>query len=306
MKRPFFSVIIPTYNRLNLLKKTLSSVMTQTFSDFEVLVVDNYSTDGTVDYMNSLANERIRYIRNDKNEERAFSRNRGLSLATGEFCTLLDSDDIMYPHCLQTAKNFIAEHEGVRFFHGLYDIVDDDDKKIKDITLSPLTNPYKQLCEGNFISCIAVFIKTELYQRFKFSEDRRMIGAEDYEIWLRMLVEYPIYRLSSVLCGMREHPGRSVYTDMYFSLEFQREQIIAAIHNNPPMKEKYGAYIHYINSNFYYHQAMFQFHLGNTGKGLGLLAKTVFAQPGILVKRRFAAMSKALFVSLPSKPTHRG
>ncbi len=304
MKSPFFSIVVPTYNRLPLLRQTLASILNQSFTDFEVIVVDNCSTDGTDSYMLSVEDVHVRYIRNDRNYERAFSRNRGLSLATGKFCTLLDSDDIMYPNCLEKAFHFINQNPKVTFFHGLYEIIDQNGKKKKDIFLEPLVNPNKQICQGNFISCIGVFIKTELYQTYRFSEDRRMIGSEDYEIWLRVMVEHPIHRLPGILCGMREHAGRSVYSDMYLNLEFQRNYITDAIECDFRMKENYGPYIHFINSNFYYHQAMYLFYTKQTKNGLRFLLKTVQTNPGILMKRRFTAMVKNLLLCGVSRNPH--
>lgn len=306
MKSPYFSVIIPTYNRLELLKKTLSSVLNQTFTDFEVLVVDNHSTDSTEEYMRSLTETRVRYFRNEHNEERAYSRNRGMSLAIGEFCTLLDSDDLMHAECLQLAMDFITARQDVRFFHGLYDIINHEGKKIKEISFEPLINPYEQICHGNFISCIAVFLNRDIYQRFQFSEDRRMIGSEDYEIWLRVLTKHPIHRMSAILCSMREHEGRSVYSDMYFNLEFQRKHIIKEIEIDPAMKEKYSMYLHLINTNFFYHQAMFYFNLGRVRRGTTFLLKSIQTYPRIILKRRFVAMIKAFLVALKSRAILRG
>lgn len=301
MSRPLFSIVVPTYNRRVLLEETLQSILKQTFSDFEVLVIDNCSTDGTEEFMLAFNDPRVRYFRNNRNQERAYSRNRGLSLAQGTFCTLLDSDDVMYPHCLQKANDFISANPDAMFFHGFYDIIDQHGAKIKDVRIEPITNAYQQLCEGNFISCIAVFVRTTLFERFKFSEDVNMIGSEDYEIWLRILAEYPVHRIESVMCGMREHRGRSVYTNMYANLEYQRRKVLSAIESDPVMNARFGLYLHLIDANYYYHQAMFQFHLGRVRQGWKFVVRTMAAQPSVVAKRRFAAMFKSLLCALRSK-----
>jgi len=302
MSQPFFSIVVPTYNRLAFLAETLQSILKQTFSNFEVLVIDNCSTDGTEEFMLAFNDPRVHYFRNDRNQERGYSRNRGLSLAKGTYSTLLDSDDVMYPHCLQKAKDFISANPEAMFFHGFYEIIDQHGAKIKDVRIEPIGNAYQQLCEGNFISCIAVFVRTALFERFKFSEDVNMIGSEDYEIWLRILAEYPVHRIESVICGMREHRGRSVYTNMYANLEYQRRKILSSIESDPVMHARFGLYLHLINANYYYHQAMFQFHLGNAGPGSVFLIKTIVAKPFIVINRRFAAMIRSLLSALMPKP----
>ena len=86
------SVVIPTYNRGDIISKSLDSISNQTYPDWEIVVVDNASTDNTAEVMQRYTtNPKIRYVVNDRNYERSYSRNRGMSLATGDFVTLLDS-----------------------------------------------------------------------------------------------------------------------------------------------------------------------------------------------------------------------
>src|SRR5882724_11938707 len=94
---PLFSVVIPTYNRAGLISRTLNSVLCQTYQDFEVIVVDDASTDDTEQILEPLIRtQKIRYIKHDQNYERAKSRNTGMENASGHFLTFLDSDDLMY------------------------------------------------------------------------------------------------------------------------------------------------------------------------------------------------------------------
>ena len=89
MCSPFFTVVIPTYNRADLLPLSIQSVLNQTFQDFEVVVVDNCSTDNTSQVMKQYTNDsRVRYFRNEQNMERGFSRNVGFHNGDGEFLTL--------------------------------------------------------------------------------------------------------------------------------------------------------------------------------------------------------------------------
>ena len=111
----FFSIVIPTYNRASLIFETLDSVLSQSYTNYEVIIVDNCSTDNTEELLQPLMlSGKIRYIRNAENKERSYSRNVGLENAKGDFLTLLDSDDFMYPDCLADAQKFILENSFIK------------------------------------------------------------------------------------------------------------------------------------------------------------------------------------------------
>src|SRR4030043_1639450 len=94
---PFFTVVIPTYNRSAFLKEALQSVLDQTFQDFEVLVIDDHSTDNTKEVVESFYDDRITYILNDRARGGAGTRNAGIFRARGEWVAFLDDDDIWLP-----------------------------------------------------------------------------------------------------------------------------------------------------------------------------------------------------------------
>ncbi len=97
MNNTFFTVIIPTYNRLELLKDAIQSVIDQTFSDFELIIVDDQSTDNTKEMVCSFCDERIKYFLNDHVKGPGGARNSGIFRAKGEWIAFLDSDDIWLP-----------------------------------------------------------------------------------------------------------------------------------------------------------------------------------------------------------------
>lgn len=106
---PFFSVIIPAYNRLPLLKEALESVFSQTFTDYEIIVVDDGSTDGTLEMLRCYG-KKIQLL-NQKNSGPGAARNLGASVAQGEYLAFLDSDDIWMPWALEVYKSAINNHE---------------------------------------------------------------------------------------------------------------------------------------------------------------------------------------------------
>ena len=116
--RPTFAVVIPTYNRAQRLLGTLETVFAQEEPPTEIIIVDNCSTDETAVVVGELASGRpeIRFIQHEENLERAASRNTGMSHATADYVTLLDSDDRMYPRNLREAGDFVVR-TGAKFFH---------------------------------------------------------------------------------------------------------------------------------------------------------------------------------------------
>ena len=121
MKQPFFSVIIPSYNRAVLIGKTIDSVLQQTFQDFEIIIIDNKSTDNTTEILRPyLRDERIRLHVQEQNYERSRSRNKGMELAAGQYLSFLDSDDILDANSLELAFQFVSSHSNTNIFYHHY------------------------------------------------------------------------------------------------------------------------------------------------------------------------------------------
>lgn len=110
MSNPYFSIIIPTYNRSKTIQKCLDSVLHQTFVDFEVLVIDNQSKDNTIELVQQNKDSRLITLINDKNYERCYSRNRGITHSTGNFILFLDSDDYFEMDHLQNWFDYLQNH----------------------------------------------------------------------------------------------------------------------------------------------------------------------------------------------------
>lgn len=107
---PFFSIIIPTYNRAHRLPKAIASILDQTFEDYELIIIDDASTDKTEELIKTYNDPRIHYIKNETNQERCNSRNTGIKAAKGEYICFLDSDDYHLPHHLETLAKAINEN----------------------------------------------------------------------------------------------------------------------------------------------------------------------------------------------------
>lgn len=247
---PFFSIVIPTYNRATLIERTLATIWQQTYPHYEVIVVDNCSSDNTEEVLASYVKaNRIRFIKHEQNLERARSRNTGMTAARGDFVTLLDSDDLMYPNNLSDAAEFATAHPEVKCFHNLYEFVDSRGKVVYRPKFPPLTNHLKAIAQGNFMSCIGDFIHREIYSRYRFSTDPSMIGGEDWEFWLRILAAYKVGRIEKINSGVVQHSQRSVNSQDINSLRRGLEQLVKNVLDDPVLAGTYGPYQKYLESS---------------------------------------------------------
>ncbi len=189
--QPLVSVVIPTFNHAKLLRRALDSVIAQTFDNWEAIVVNNFSTDETIDVVQSFSDHRIKLINFSNNGVIAASRNRGIRSARGKYVAFLDSDDIWYPEKLQ--KCLDQATLGAQFVcHGERWI--NNDLSTRDVMYGPAprANYLKLLYRGNCISTSATFIETQLLRSINdFDESVEIITAEDYDLWMRLAAANP-------------------------------------------------------------------------------------------------------------------
>ncbi len=204
---PYISIIIPSYNRAEFLEKTIPDVLKLDYPDFEVIVVDDGSTDNTESIFNHIKATNLHYYKK-QNEERAAARNYGAARAKGDYITFLDSDDQLYPNALKYAAAALKKMAYPVFLHMAYDIgtTDHVSKNVNDIKDN---NPFL-LIKGNPLSCMGVFIKREVFQTHQFNPDRALSGSEDWELWIRLAANYGLRTDHHVIGRLIEHDTRSV------------------------------------------------------------------------------------------------
>jgi glycosyltransferase involved in cell wall biosynthesis len=246
MDEPSFSVVIPTYNRARLIGKTLASVFAQTRPPKEVVVVDNCSTDDTEAVLRPLIEAgKIRFIRHDRNYERARSRNTGMENATGDYVTFLDSDDLMYPDNLADAAALVRR-ERPKFFQNRYELIDSQGKRLHLYRMPSLDDHRAAILEGNFISCIGVFIHRDIYRTTRFDTDPALTGSEDWAFWIRVCADHKPMRIDKVNSGIVHHGGRTVQNIDLDALKQRLDLLRGKILDDPhlgavyrPMMDRY-------------------------------------------------------------------
>lgn len=184
---PVFSVIIPTCNRAELLRRALESVAVQSCRDFEVIVCDDGSTDHTCDVVSAFAGRmNVSYFREEKWGGPARPRNRGIEAASGEWVCFLDSDDWWYPEKLAAIRRRVADADVI--FHDCT-VHSRQGRRLFKMTGRHLVRPvFVDLLTGwNPLITSSVAVRARLVTECGcFSEDRRFIAVEDFDLWLRI------------------------------------------------------------------------------------------------------------------------
>ncbi len=285
---PFFSVVIPTYNRAAFIPATLQSVLKQTYSHYEIIVVDNASTDNTEELLQPFIRAgQIKFIRHDKNYERARSRNTGMAVARGDFVTLLDSDDFMYPDNLADAAAYARSHPELKCFHNLYEFVDSEGNVLRRYPMPSLQDQLKAIAEGNFMSCIGDFIHREVYQRFQFDTAEELTGGEDWDFWLRVLADHKVGRIEKVNSGILQHQGRSVNNQNLEMMRLGLEHLYVKIGGDPHLSEVYRPYLKRIRANSLLYLAILANSAGDFEDARKYLKQALGVDRGLLFNGRF-------------------
>lgn len=264
---PFFSIIIPTYNRASWLSRTIQSVIAQSETDFELLVIDDGSTDETGDVVQAINDPRIKYHFQD-NAERGAARNKGVQLARGQYVHFLDSDDVFFEGHLSEARRQLTE-ESVLFYFQPYCLMDPDGKHRKSIPRI-WDDPNLMLVKyGNYMSCHGVFLEREFALKNPFQEDRLLAGSEDFELWLRLAARTKIKTGYKVTSALIEHPDRSVLNFNSQGLIGRNEKFLEHLQDDSVFMSKYGQHIPRIKALSYFYIAV-HFPKNFSGKKLRL------------------------------------
>jgi len=195
--KPQVSVIIPTYNRSWIIKEAIDSVLAQDYKEFELIVVDDGSTDHTSDVLDSSRN--VIKVLSQKNKGVSAARNRGIAEASGQFIAFLDSDDLWLPQKLsaqveffnQTPNALICQTEEVWIRNGLRVNPKKRHKKLSGMIFKPSL----ELC---LVSPSAVMIQRSLFDRVG-EFDETLPACEDYDLWLRISCRFPVHLIDRPL-----------------------------------------------------------------------------------------------------------
>ncbi len=239
MANPKVSVVIPAYNAIAYLPETLKSVQQQSFQDFEVLIVDDGSTDGTADWasglVNGLVNSSVNDTENDSGNDSgsdllnnsdsglsaskitviaqdnggcASARNRGIRAAKGDYIAFLDADDIWEPSKLEKQVHILETSAAVGVVNTWISNIDEQGQMIGNLgTPEAAGRVWEQVIEENPIMCgSAPMVRRQCFDTVGLF-DQSLRSAEDWDMWIRLAKDYEFAVVKEPLVRYRIHPG---------------------------------------------------------------------------------------------------
>ena len=195
--KPLLTIIIPTFNRADFLKESIHSVLSQTFTDFELIVVDDGSTDHTRDV--TLEFPKVRYVACTENSGVSHARNLGIGMAGGRYICFLDSDDLWTQNKLETQIRWMESHVDCQVCYT------DEIWIRKGVRVNPM-NKHRKYSGDIFPHCLplcivspsSVLMRSSLFDEVGlFDEDLPV--CEDYDLWLRISLKYPVHFIEEKL-----------------------------------------------------------------------------------------------------------
>lgn len=230
LKYPLVSICIPTYNSARYLRESLDSIVNQTYTNKEIIVSDNASTDETKKIVEEYVEKyKIKYYRNNRNIGGEANFTRCIELANGEYIAIFHSDDIYKPEMVQKQVNAFQGNLSIAAVFTMANHINNFGKIVGEDKL-PAELKYKNyfyfpeiffsiMRNDNFLLCPSAMVKGEIYKKLApFNEDKFKTSA-DLDMWLRILKKYPIAILNEKLMNRRINNTQGSYTTTYLRTE---------------------------------------------------------------------------------------
>lgn len=292
-----FSIIIPTYNRAKFIEKTIQSVLNQDFQDFEIIIVDDGSTDDTGIIVKKIPDPRIKYFYK-VNEERGVARNYGAIRSKGDFVTFLDSDDLLYKNHFSEACKLISKNPEANFFHLGYEVRNSHGQLLRTENSRTGKTLNEYIFTGNHFSCIGVFLRKEVALLFPFNQDRGLTKVEDWDLWIRLSARYNFFYSNAITSCMIDHNERSLYSFNLGNQMYTTELLLLSLRSDEVFMSKYGNYTNYVESEMVSLMAL-NLVLDKQNKlALSFLIEAIGINHKEIFKRRFLAIIKNLILNL--------
>lgn len=198
------SIVLPIYNGEKYMRKSIDSVISQTYTDWELLIIDDCSTDGTPEIAKKYAelDHRVHYYRNQTNLRLPKALNRGFSLANGDYLTWTSDDNYYYPDAIEKMKSALDEEEK-SFVFASCDVIDSEDNIVEVISVSD--NAKKTIVGSNPVGACFMYTR-EVYDEIG-DYDPEMTLVEDLDYWQRICAKYDPVCISEKLYAYRWHDG---------------------------------------------------------------------------------------------------
>jgi glycosyltransferase involved in cell wall biosynthesis len=207
---PTVSIVMPVYNTANFLRDAIQSILDQTYTDFEFIIIDDGSSDGSLDVLRSFQDERILLLSNGINRGLVFTLQRGMSAASGRYIARMDGDDISSPERLRLQVEYMDAHPDADLVATCVALIDEEGRPMGDwMDDRAYTTPESIrsfLPVNNSIAHPSVLAKAEIIRKLGYRAEQR--EAEDYDLWLRWASSgYSLHKLQQPLVMHRIRGG---------------------------------------------------------------------------------------------------
>ena len=278
MHSPTISIVTATHNRRRLLAETLASVMAQTFTGWELLVIDDASTDETWPYLNQLNEPRLKKFRLEQHGERSTARNLGLEAATGEYVLFLDDDDLLEKTALQNHLAALQKNPGALGTVGGFVMFDENNAR--QVTHYVRRHRVHDIWPDLLFGHIPIFGQC-LFRTAMIKSaggwDGEFIPIEDHQLWLRLSRLGQIVLLSGTVLNYRIHSGQWRPRKLWKLMNKVRERSIKKI-----PEEKRAVAEKILAAREQYRQAENHFYGGETAQALRCYFKALQIRPQLL------------------------
>ncbi len=228
LKSPGVSVVMPVYNREKYVADAIKSILNQSFTDLEFIIIDDGSNDSTYDILQSFNDKRIRIIRKDQNRGNYSARNEGMKMAKGKYICVMDSDDVALPDRIQVQYSFMEANKQIGLCGGLA-------KNMNSSVILNKPEDYDEIKVWSLSNIMflhpTVFVRTEYLKKFnlKYNDNYRYAG--DYDFLVRAAQFFPVTNMQKVLLELRTHPEQISVTDRSGQLEVAGEVILSQLNH---------------------------------------------------------------------------
>lgn len=261
---PKATVLMPAYNCETYVVAAVNSILAQTFIDFELVVIDDGSTDATRSLLESIHDPRLRLVCNERNIGLIGTLNCGLELATGRYIARMDADDVSAPERLEKQILYLEEHPEVHALGSMVNLINEKGKVFGAISGYP-TDPDEihryLLRECCLIHPSVIFRKDTVKAAGGYSADAR--HAEDYDLWLRLSDHYKIANLPDKLVSYRMHGNQVSIRNLITQHQVAQSCRRAALKRRAALGENVSEIEHVVNANLWARLTAAECTLGN-------------------------------------------
>ncbi|PZD93049.1 glycosyltransferase family 2 protein [Paenibacillus sambharensis] len=242
---PKVSVIMPVYNNAPYLQEAVSSILHQSFRDFEFLIFDDCSTDGSSEILASIRDPRVRLIRNPYNRGLIANLNEGLNMAQGEYIVRMDGDDVSLPDRIMLQVQFMDANPAVGICGTAFHVLGEAQPKV-----NPLSHEEIQAWLL-FHCCLhhpTVIMRNSIMQQHYIRYDANYPHAEDYELWNRVASYVQMANLPQVLLYYRRHSGQVSSQHVHIQNDSAKRVRIRELNNLGlyPTEEEFGVHMRFV------------------------------------------------------------